>query len=90
MDSQATIDLVQQACWMSLLVGAPLLLVGMMIGLLVSLFQALTQIQDQTLNAVPKIIGMVLALIVCLPWLTEKMIEYSRTSITDIPRIVSR
>lgn len=51
---------------------------------------SITQIQDQTLNAVPKIIAMVIALIVCLPWLTDRMIEYSRTAISEIPELIHR
>jgi len=90
MDASAVVDLVREACWMALLVGSPLLLIGMLIGLVISLLQALTQIQDQTLNAVPKIIAMVIALIVCLPWLTDRMIEYSKTAISEIPELINR
>lgn len=90
MEAGFVIDLVREACWMALLIGSPLLLIGMVIGLIISLLQALTQIQDQTLNAVPKIIAMVIALIVCLPWLTDRMIEYSRTAISEIPEMIHR
>ena len=70
----------------AMLIGAPLLVMGMLVGLVISLLQALTQIQDQTLNAVPKIIAMVLALVFCLPWIADRMVEYTRTTYTQIPR----
>lgn len=90
MEAPFVIDLVREACWMSLLVASPLLIIGMLIGLIVSLLQALTQIQDQTLNAVPKIIAMVIALVICLPWLTDRMVEYSKTAIAEIPELITR
>lgn len=90
MNPQDAIELVRHAVITATLIGAPLLLVGMVVGLVISLIQALTQIQDQTLNAVPKIIAMVIALIFCLPWITDRMIEYSRGVYENIPAIVSR
>lgn len=82
------IDLVRNAAVMSLIIGGPLLVVGMVVGLLISLIQALTQIQDQTVSAVPKIVAMVIAMIICLPWLTDRMLEYSRGVIEEIPQHV--
>ena len=88
MDADAAIDLGRQALFTALLLGAPILLVGVAIGFLVGMVQAVTQIQDQTVAFVPKIVGMVLALAVSLPWLLRMMIEYSEGLITNIPRIV--
>ena len=90
MNPQDAVELVRHAVLTATIIGAPLLLVGMAIGLAVSLIQALTQIQDQTLNAVPKIIGMVIALIFCLPWIADRMIEYARGVYENIPAVVSR
>lgn len=90
MDPQEAVELVRHAVVTATIIGAPLLLVGMVVGLIVSLIQALTQIQDQTLNAVPKIIAMVVALIFCLPWIADRMIEYSRGVYENIPAVVSR
>ncbi len=90
MQPQDAVELVRHAVFTATLIGAPLLLVGMVVGLIVSLIQALTQIQDQTLNAVPKIIAMVVALIFCLPWMAERMIEYSRDVYESIPAVVNR
>ena len=78
MTPNEAIDLVRDAILMSLIVGAPLLLVGMLVGLAIGLIQALTQIQDQTVSTVPKLVAMTLAIIVCLPWLTDRMLDYSR------------
>ena len=55
-------------------------------GLLIGLIQALTQIQDQTISFVPKIVTMVLVLVMCLPWLIQRMMTYSEDLITNIPQ----
>ena len=86
MDPQDALNLMRQAIVMALLVGAPLLVVGMLVGLVIGLAQALTQIQDQTVAFVPKLVAMVVALLVCLPWLTQKMIEYSELVFASIPK----
>jgi flagellar biosynthetic protein FliQ len=88
MDADIAVDLGRQALLTALLIGGPILLVGLVIGLLVGLLQALTQVQDQTISFVPKIVGMVAALAVCLPWLLQIMLEYSEDLITNIPRLV--
>ena len=63
-----------------------MLLVGVVVGLLIGLVQALTQIQDQTVSFVPKIVMMGLVLVICLPWLIQRMMTYSEDLITNIPR----
>jgi flagellar biosynthetic protein FliQ len=85
MDAQTAIDLGRDALWMSLLVAAPVLLAGLAVGLLIGLMQALTQIQEQTVAFVPKLIAMVVVLALCLPWLLDQLIEYSRQLIGRIP-----
>jgi flagellar biosynthesis protein FliQ len=90
MNPSDAVELVRQAMLTAMLIGSPLLIVGMAVGLVVSLMQAVTQIQDQTLNAVPKIVAMVLALIFCLPWIADRMIEYTKKTYTQIPDVVSR
>ena len=84
MDPQDAIDLGREAIWMALLIGAPVLLVGMFVGLMIGLFQALTQIQEQTVAFVPKIVAMVLTLSIALPWLITQMLQYSTDRITGI------
>ncbi len=90
MNPADAVELVRTAVLNAMLIGAPLLLMGMLVGLVISLLQAVTQIQDQTLNAVPKIIAMVLALVFCLPWIADRMIEYTRKTYMDIPMVVSK
>lgn len=90
MSPQDAIDLVRSAILMSLIMGAPLLIVGMLVGLVTSLIQALTQIQDQTVSTVPKLLAMVLAMVVALPWMTDRMIEYSRELLRDIPNHIAQ
>ena len=89
MSPDDAITLVQQAMITSLILSAPLLLVGMAVGLLIGLAQALTQVQDQTVSFVPKIVAITAALIVCLPWLIQRMLEYSETLFVNIPRSIS-
>jgi flagellar biosynthesis protein FliQ len=89
MDPQEAINLTQQAMLTALLLGAPVLLAGVFVGLLIGLAQALTQIQDQTVAFVPKIVAMVAVLILCLPWLVQKLVEYSEGLIANIPKTIS-
>ena len=79
------IDLARAALWMGLLIGAPVLLTGMVVALIVGLFQALTQVQEQTVAFVPKIAAMVLALSLSLPWLISRMVQYATDLISGIP-----
>lgn len=88
MDANDAIQLTQQAMFTALLLGSPILLAGVLVGLMIGLAQALTQIQDQTVAFVPKIVAMVGILILCLPWLVQKMMEYSETLITNIPKTI--
>ena len=80
------IDLGREAILMTLLVASPVLAAGMLVGLTIGLLQALTQIQEQTVAFVPKIVVMILALSVALPWLAARMLEYATTMIADIPQ----
>ena len=89
MDAHDAVSLTQQAMLTALIIGAPILLVGMAVGLLIGLAQALTQVQDQTVSFVPKIVAMVAVLILSLPWLVQKMVEYSEGLIVNIPKTIA-
>lgn len=89
MDVQDVIDLSREAMLTALLVGAPILLMGAAVGLVIGLIQALTQIQDQTISFVPKIVAMMVVLGFCLPWLIQKMVEYSEDVFLNIPQMVA-
>ncbi len=90
MQTGDAVDLVRDAVMTAMIIGAPLLLVGMVVGLVISLLQAVTQVQDQTISAVPKIVAMIVALIFCLPWIADRMIEYTRKTYSNIPEVVSK
>ncbi len=88
MNEEAVLELGQQAMITAMTIAAPVLIVGAAVGLLVGIFQALTQIQDHTLSFVPKILAMLLVLTICLPWFIDCMVEFSRSVITNIPTII--
>ena len=81
MDPQDAIDFSREALTMVAVVGGPILAAGLAIGLIVGIFQAMTQIQDQTVSAVPKMLGMLLVTIMVLPWVGEAMVEYTRETL---------
>lgn len=84
MSPQDAIDLTRDAIYLSLLISAPVLLVGMAVALGIGLLQAITQVQDQTVSFVPKIVGMVVALTLTLPWVLNQMLQYSKDLIQNI------
>lgn len=78
MDATTAVDLCRTTLLSAVVIAAPMLLVGMAAGLLVGLMQALTQIQDQTVAFVPKLMAMAAVLIACMPWLLTRMIDFTR------------
>jgi len=82
----AAIDIGREAILTMLKLSAPVLIAGMAVGLLIGLLQALTQIQEQTISFVPKIVAMVLVLSFTLPWLINEMVRYSQDLIANIPQ----
>jgi flagellar biosynthesis protein FliQ len=73
----SAIELVRTALIITLKIAAPILLAGIAVGLVVSILQSVTSIQDQTLAFVPKIVVMVLAAVVLIPWIAQRLIEYA-------------
>jgi flagellar biosynthetic protein FliQ len=78
---QAT-DLVRQALIMALIVSSPMLVIGLVVGVVVSLIQAVTQIQEQTLSFIPKIVAMVSAAVMLMPWIGHRLLEYTTTMLS--------
>ena len=72
-------ELIRQALMLALLVSAPMLVIGVVVGVIVSLLQAITQIQEQSLAFVPKIIAMVASVVVFMPWIGQRVMEYATT-----------
>lgn len=77
MDSATALEIGKQSIFVLLQVSLPLMIVALVVGLIISLFQALTQIQEMTLTFVPKIIAMFFALILFLPYIGEKLYVFS-------------
>ncbi len=80
------VELMRQAIITTLWLAAPALVSGMVVGLLIGLAQAVTQIQEQTVVFVPKLIAMVLVLSFTLPWLINQLVQYSHDLIASIPQ----
>jgi flagellar biosynthetic protein FliQ len=78
MDVGQALDLSREALLMTLVIAGPVLGVGIVIGLLISIIQTVTQIQDQTLSIVPKIVAMVAAAVFFVPWLAQRLLNYSQ------------
>ena len=77
------IDLVRHTLILALTISAPMLLCGLVVGIIVSLVQAVTQIQEQTLTFIPKIVAMVAAAIMLLPWTSQRLLDYAREMFTS-------
>ncbi|HSI36851.1 MAG: flagellar biosynthesis protein FliQ [Phycisphaerae bacterium] len=83
MEPGTAVDLVRHALVLALTISAPMLLCGLVVGIVVSLVQAITQIQEQTLTFIPKIAAMVAAAIVLMPWTSQRLLEYAREMFTS-------
>lgn len=77
MNSDFIIGLAGQAIFTALKISAPMLLLGLVVGLIISIFQATTQIQEQTLAFVPKIIAVLLALLLFGPWILTTLVDFT-------------
>jgi flagellar biosynthetic protein FliQ len=85
---QSVIGLIQQALQVLVLVSAPLLLTALVVGLIVSIFQAATQINEMTLSFIPKLLAMFLVFLLVGPWMLETMIDFTRQLFSSIPQII--
>ncbi len=88
MTAEMIIGLARNAMEVTLLVSAPLLLAGLAVGLIVSIFQAVTQIQEMTLTFIPKIVAVFLALLIFFPWMLEMMTSFTGNLFNSIPEMV--
>ena len=85
MTSDLVIQLFSQLLWNAALIAAPVLLVTLVVGLVVSVLQVVTQIQEMSLTFVPKIVTVVATLILFDPWMLRKLLAYSSGVISNIP-----
>lgn len=88
MTPESVINIVQQAVQVAVLVSAPMLLSGLVIGLLVSVFQAATSINEMTLSFIPKLLVTFIVLVVAGPWMLELMVDYMRRLFESIPGLI--
>jgi len=76
MDTAIVIDIAREALWLIIISAAPLLLVSLVVGLVISIFQTVTSIQEQTLTFVPKIISIFITLIICGGWIMDNIVSF--------------
>jgi len=88
MTPETVLTIAQRALEMTLLLAAPMLLVALLVGLLVGVFQAATQINEMTLSFIPKLLGMATALVIAGPWMLKELVNYTHTLIESIPSLV--
>ena len=88
MNSQLVLTIGQDALWMMLMISAPVLGIVLIVGLVISLFQAVTQINEATLAFVPKLIAAMAVFALAGPWMLSTLVEYVRRTIEAIPSSV--
>jgi flagellar biosynthetic protein FliQ len=85
MTPDSAVELTRAAIFLAIIISAPPLAASMLIGLIISMLQAVTQIQDQTISFVPKLVVMLLALLLTLPWTIHQLTEYTTVLFENIP-----
>lgn len=88
MTSETVLALVQQTLWVAMLVSAPMLLTSLAMGLLVSIFQAATQINEMTLSFIPKLLAVFAVGVLAGPWMIRTFLEFARKLFEDIPGLI--
>lgn len=81
---ESLLDIVRQALWLSVIVSAPILGAGVLIGLIISIFQSVTSIQEQTLTFVPKILVMIGVAILLMAWIVERLVAFTSQMMTFV------
>jgi len=90
MQNDFVVEVVGQAIKITLMLSAPMLIGALVVGVLVSIFQAVTQINEQTLSFIPKILVIIAALVIFSPWMMETMVTYTQDLFTSIPELIRR
>jgi len=88
MNQDTVVNLATQAMSLAVKIAGPLLLVALVLGVLVSVFQAVTQIQEQSLSLIPKIVGVAVVIVVLGPWMLGQLVAYTSALYTAIPTMV--
>jgi flagellar biosynthesis protein FliQ len=87
MNADVTLFWMREAIQLALMVGAPLLGAALAVGLTVSLFQAVTSIQEQTLSSIPKLVVVAVVLLVLAPWMLQMLTDFTTTAFSFIPEV---
>ena len=88
MTQDAVTSLIVDAMGVTIKIAAPLLLAGLIVGLAISVFQAVTQIQEQTLTFIPKILATIVVMVVGGPWMLDQLLSYTRDLWLSIPQLI--
>jgi len=88
MNQDTVVNLATQAMTLAFEVAGPMLLAGLIIGLLVSIFQAVTQIQEQSLSFIPKIVGVAALIVLLGPWMLDQLVGYAQNLYLSIPGLI--
>jgi flagellar biosynthetic protein FliQ len=88
MSPEMVVWVAKETIEITLYVSLPIMGVGLVVGLVVSLFQAVTQVHEMTLTFVPKIVAVLLSLLFLLPWMMQKMVSYTEQLITRLPEYI--
>lgn len=86
MGADSALQMLAELLWTGLLITAPLLAVTLVVGLLISVLQVVTQVQEASLTFIPKIIAAVVVLVVCGPWMLKRLVGYATGLIASIPQ----
>jgi flagellar biosynthesis protein FliQ len=89
MSHALVVDLARNAIMLALLIAGPMLIVALLIGLTVSVLQAVTQIQEQTLAFVPKLVGVSVVFLLALPWVLQLLVKYTTELFRSLPSLIS-
>lgn len=89
MSHTLVIDLARNAMMLALLIAGPMLVVALLVGLTVSILQAVTQIQEQTLVFVPKLVGVSAVFLLALPWVLQLLVKYTTELFRSLPSLIS-
>jgi flagellar biosynthetic protein FliQ len=88
MTPEFVVGFAKQSIELTLMIALPMLGVGLLVGLAVSIFQAATQIQEQTLAFIPKIVSMFLALLLAFPWIMDQLVNFTSNLFMNIPTYI--
>lgn len=88
MTPEFVVGFARQAIELALMIAMPMLGIGLIVGIVVSVIQAATQIQEMTLTFIPKVVSIFLALLFAFPWMMDKMVTFTRNLIINIPNYI--